>query len=205
MASQRRKLTVYGYNREIENNFNIQIPDAIQSLILYYFKAIQLFYFDEKGIGPGTEVSDQNNCTLTKVDSSWCFSYGSWWIDPSKITIIKCRINMNHVSNSMVMGISSSKSDGIQSWTVGNDYEPNYTLCGSGRKYINGTSDGNWSTIFRTNDIVTIKIDNYILNIIVNNKISWKNQEIDKSHKYRFAVGMSRSGNSITLLSVENS
>ena len=48
-----------------------------------------------------------------------------------------------------------------------------------------------------------MKIDSYILNMFVNDKHYWKNQEIAKI-KYRFAFGATSKGNSVTILSVEN-
>ena len=159
-------------------------------------------YFEKDGVSTGCTIAGKQNDTITATNSNWNFNWASWWIDTKKETEIKVKINKMGNNNTLVMGLSSSKT--IQSsWAVGSGSEPNYTLCGSGRKYINGSAPNiNWTNVFSNNAIVTIKIKNHKMNILVNSNTKWENELLDSSTKYRFAVGTASTGNSITILSV---
>ena len=102
------ELATHGYLRNIEQEISINIPDAIQKVILFYFKAIQFIFFET--YGKSLKLSKDDDKTINNVGGGWNFAYASWWIDPSILTIIRCKVNKIRCSNSVVIGISSDES-----------------------------------------------------------------------------------------------
>ena len=137
-------------------------------------------YFEKNDVGR-VKLSGKGNCTLTCLSaSSWSFSYGSLWINPSNSTTIKLKID-KIAGNYMAIGLSSATKP-PKGWYTGNNDEPTYIQRENNNQYINGTLINNTNKkVFKTGDVVLIEIYKNTMNILVNWQSIWSDQKIDSS------------------------
>ena len=215
---QRTKFVVFGYIREYENKLSLYInisPGICYICLAYYFLGE---YFEKAG---NQFIISNDKMTVTKKQESYKYEYSNWnntaygklWINSTIPQIIKWKFKINELG--CLSGIcfclvskDNRCNENCMSRDSKKDY-PNYGFCNKLLTIINDDEaieeKSDDAEKFEKNDIVlmifnTIKREFYCQNADQINLITIKNIKIGDNIRYKMAIQMYDSFNSVQLI-----